>query len=304
MSTPRAYAIAVLLANGHVLVSGGIRSGRGDGNATAEIYDPDGNRWSLVANNAQIQGGQSLTVLGSGKVLMVGTSQPQLYDPDSDSWSPAGTMAFPRHTHTATLLSDGRVLIAGGFAEIASGGNPQTDTTEIYDPAANGWGRGMPMTATRAFHTATLLNDGRVLVVGGEEATGPYLATTELYDPAANHWTLAGSLSGPRGAHTASLLPDGRVLVTGGWGAGGTYASTEIYVPAPPSTAASTPTPDSGSSTAVSPAATNRALGASPLAASQGTLTRLENIWPFVVAPVLLLLAIISFRFVRRRRRI
>jgi hypothetical protein len=302
MSTPRAFAIVVSLANGRVMVSGGIRSGRGDGNATAEVYDPETNRWSLVAGNAQIQGGQTLTLLRSGKVLMVGTSQPQLYDPDTDAWSSAATMAYPRHTHTATLLNDGRVLIAGGFAETGSGGNPQTDTTEIYDPAANGWGRGGTMMATRAFHTATPLPDGRVLVVGGQAANGDYLPSTELYDPVTNRWSFAGRLSAPRGVHTASLLPDGRVLVTGGWGAGETNASAEIYEPAPRS--AATPQPSASEPVVSSPAATNPAPNASPVAASQGALSRLENVWPFLVAPVLLLLGIVSFRLVRRRRRI
>jgi hypothetical protein len=302
MSTPRAYATAVLLANGHVMVSGGIRSGRGDGNATAEVYDPVANRWSPTASNAQIQGGQTLTLLASGKVLLVGTGQPQLYDPDINSWSPAGTMAYPRHTHTATLLNDSRVLIAGGFADTGTGGNPQTDATEIYDPAANGWGRGATMMTSRAFHTATLLPNGRVLVAGGETATGPYLATTELYDPVTNRWGFAGPLSAPRGFHTASLLLDGRVLVAGGWGTGDVTPSAEVYEPLPPGSVGSTPQA-SVSSQVSSPAGTNPALSATPVAASQGALSRLANLWLFLVSPVLLLLAIVTFRFLRRRRR-
>jgi hypothetical protein len=299
MSTPRAGATAVLLANGHVLISGGIRSGAGDGQATAEIYDPDTNRWSPAGRMAQAQGGHTLTLLGTGKVLMVGGGQPQLYDPNTDSWSSAETIAYPRGAHTATLLADGRVLVAGGFGDTGAGGNPQTDTTEIYDPAANGWGRGATMMSTRSFHTATLLPDGRVLVAGGEAASGEYLPSTELYDPVTNRWSFAGPLSGPRGAHTASLLGDGRVLVTGGWGAGDTYASAEIYEPGPP-TATSPSTV--GSPVATSPAASTPSLNASPLAASQGALSRLENVWPFLLAPVVLLLAIVTFRRVRRRR--
>ena len=135
-----------------------------------------------------------------------------------------------------------------------------------------------------------------------EPANGAYLESTELYDPAANRWGFAGPLSGPRGAHTASLLGDGRVLVTGGWGAGDTYSSAEIYQPAPLS--AATAQPGATSPVASGPAATDAALTVSPLAASRSALTRLEKVWPFLVAPVVLLLGIVSFSFVRRRRRI
>jgi len=158
------------------------------------------------------------------------------------------------------------------------------------------------MMSTRSFHTATLLPEGRVLVVGGEAATGEYLPSTELYDPVTNRWSFAAPLSAPRGAHTASLLPNGRVLVTGGWGAGDTYSSAEIYEPAPAT--AATPPPSASEPVASSPASGTPALSATPVAASHGALSRLENVWPFLVAPVLLLLGIVSFRLVRRRRRI
>jgi hypothetical protein len=141
-----------------------------------------------------------------------------------------------------------------------------------------------------------------VLVAGGEAANGAYLESTELYDPVTTRWSFAGPLSAPRGAHTASLLNDGRVLVTGGWGAGNANASAEIYEPAPPGSAASTPSPTASPAFASSPNVP--ALSASPIAASRGARSRLENVWPFLVAPVLLLLAIVSVRFLRRRRRV
>jgi hypothetical protein len=67
------------------------------------------------------------------------------------------------------------------------------------------------------WHTATLLPDGRVLVVGGGNGTGP-TASEELWDPATATFSRAGSLAGARMMHTATLLPDGRVLVVGGSG--------------------------------------------------------------------------------------
>ncbi|MEZ4223312.1 MAG: kelch repeat-containing protein [Polyangiaceae bacterium] len=69
----------------------------------------------------------------------------------------------------------------------------------------------------RSAHTATLLDDGRVLVVGGESVTtrSP-LASVELYDPVTESWTEGPTLPEARSNHVAVKLSDGRVLVAGG----------------------------------------------------------------------------------------
>jgi hypothetical protein len=81
------------------------------------------------------------------------------------------------------------------------------------------------MNIARAFHTATLLQNGQVLVAGGlcthsaqcaGAGTDP-TATAELYNPATGQWTFTGSMSTPRQGHTATLLANGDVLVTGGF---------------------------------------------------------------------------------------
>jgi hypothetical protein len=95
------------------------------------------------------------------------------------------------------------------------------------------------MNQSRYGHTATLLPDGKVLVVGG------WLADTsaELYDPATGIWSVTGSTTGGhRGGHVAVLLPNGKVLVAGGQWPGTLYSRTaEIYDPA---TGTWTPTGD------------------------------------------------------------
>jgi hypothetical protein len=82
------------------------------------------------------------------------------------------------------------------------------------------------MAVARGAHTATLLSNGNVLVVGGVGVT-----QAELYNPLTNEWTLAGNLSHPRNTHTANYLYDGtdRVLVFGGAGLTKTDQVAELY---------------------------------------------------------------------------
>ena len=85
------------------------------------------------------------------------------------------------------------------------------------------------LNTARSYHTATLLLDGKVLVVGGANTVA--LASAELYDPASGTWSFTGSLNTARYGHTATLLLDGKVLVVGGAVNSVALASAEIYDP-------------------------------------------------------------------------
>ncbi len=102
---------------------------------------------------------------------------------------------------------------------------------EVYDPRADSWQAAGQLAEGRCWPTATLLADGRVLVVGGSDRTGRPVAGAELYDPLRGSWSSAGRLHVAREGHTATLLPDGQVLVAGGYN-GEALASTELYNPA------------------------------------------------------------------------
>jgi len=184
------------------------------------------------------------------------------------SWSSASPLAQARYQHTATLLSGpncgpncGKVLVSGGtkgYYLAPSGKKPDQAallSSELYDPAAGAAGK---WTATkysfsdgkgRFSHTATLLDGpacravanpppycGKVLVAGGEDATGNAVGTAELFDPATEQWVETPPGLRPRMSHTATLLKDGRVLVTGGalsetQRGRGSLATADIYDP-------------------------------------------------------------------------
>ena len=89
--------------------------------------------------------------------------------------------------------------------------------------------------ATRMWGNATLLPDGRVLVVGGGAAGSASSVTAELFDPGTGRWTATGDMVLPHSQHAAILLSSGEVLVAGGTiGPDGEepLLTTELYQPA------------------------------------------------------------------------
>jgi WD40 repeat protein len=123
-----------------------------------------------------------------------------------------------RSVMRALLLA---TLLAGGLAAVAED-NPLKRCKNHYilrqlgcmvdeDPA--GWILAAPLRTYHGAHTATLLQDGRVLVAGD---TGVPEMTAEIYDAAADSWTLTAPMTRDRSGHTATRMTDGRVLVVGG----------------------------------------------------------------------------------------
>ncbi|MBN2196751.1 MAG: hypothetical protein JW751_28350 [Polyangiaceae bacterium] len=102
--------------------------------------------------------------------------------------------------------------------------------SQIPTLVANSWTTPGCLTRSRARHLATRLEDGRVLVAGGELGSRP-LATAELYDPETGTWTGTGALATARTLFGSVELEDHRILVAGGWGPSGRLASAELYDP-------------------------------------------------------------------------
>jgi hypothetical protein len=127
-----------------------------------------------------------------------------------------GSMATPRTSFTATLLQDGRVLVAGGVTPDPERVTDKVSSAaELYDPASGIFTPTGSLLGARAGHTATLLEDGRVLIVGGTGGRG-HAREAELYDPMEGTFSSAGTLGATQQGHSATRLIDGTVLITGG----------------------------------------------------------------------------------------
>ena len=233
----REFHTATLLANGKVLVAG---SGNQDGYclnglSSAELYDPVANSFALTGAMTIGRYAHTATLLANGKVLMTGgfssesdcpgagitpaLTTAELFDPFNGSFAATGSMAEDRGGHTATLLTSGKVLIVGG-GKVGGDAPPffgdGSVAAEVYDPTTGAFTSTGNMGTGRVGQTATLLNDGKVLIAGGWTGSQP-IATAELYDPGTGTFSLTGSLTSARAGHTATALQDGRVLITGGF---------------------------------------------------------------------------------------
>lgn len=237
MTYKRNLHTATLLVDGRVLVAGGLSSS--GARASTELYDPATAKWTTTGYMNDKRQRHTATRLADGKVLVMGglgktdyvaIASAELYDPATGKWTLTGSMNFARDYHTSTLLADGKVLVTGGRHEIGDAIGVALASAELYDPATGKWTVTGSLNYGRQIHTATLLTDGKVLVVGGVDIDVKQLKSAEIYDPATGKWHTTGSMTYEREDHTATLLADGKVLVVGGIN-NLTRASVEIYDP-------------------------------------------------------------------------
>lgn len=270
MAVTRTGDTATLLPDGRVLLVGGTDA-QGVPLASAEIYDPQtGTSTPTSGTMHWARAYHRATLLSDGTVLITGgigangapLNTAEIFDPTTGMFTPTiGNMQVARAHHTATLLENGLVLLTGGadysthdVCNISSCGHTAVwidgeSSAEIYNPSTGSFTLTGSMQVGRWDHTATLLPDGRVLILGGGHASelhgwgmygSPYgvwsvVAEVELYDPSTGKFTAGGSLNSARAAHTATLLPSGLVFVAGGESYGPYGASfqntTELFDP-------------------------------------------------------------------------
>ncbi|MFO0755310.1 MAG: DNRLRE domain-containing protein [Byssovorax sp.] len=235
MAIGRFTQASVALADGRVLVAGGVNS---SGYLTsAEIYDPVTATWSATGSLNEARGQFTMSLLPNGQVLVVGgfagqtsPTSVEMYDPATGTFSIVGSIGV-RSAHTATTLTDGRILIAGG-----NSGSGILMNGMVYDPATATWTVTGAISKPHQAHAATRLADGRVLITGnnsGNNTTTQQMGA-DIYNPATNTWSPAatGYMKSARYWHVSGLLPSGKVIIAGGGtGFNGYSSSAEVYDP-------------------------------------------------------------------------
>ncbi len=233
LPAPRYQHQALALANGGVMVVGGLDDGFAP-LRTALISDGRLAGWSVSRTFDRVDA--RACVLASGKVLVTGgrydgaggdakSATCELYDPSSGTWSPTGALHVGRYLHVIEALADGGAVVIGGISDATDPMDPGNDhiahenPIERFDPATGHW-TALPAIVAAASATSVTLSDGRVLVMGGFRGmdSGSLDPGGWMFDPADNSARVAGSwsASGYWVDFALAALPEGRALRAGG----------------------------------------------------------------------------------------
>jgi hypothetical protein len=237
MANMRSGPAGALLPDGRVLVAGGYG---GSFLQSAEAFIPASGTFSSAGIGPMTSQRSSAggAPLADGRVVLAGglplsaMDSAEIFNPTTGGFTAAaGTLNTPREEPVAAKLADGRVLFAGGYDP---GSAPSyLRSAEIFNPATGSFSLlSSVMGARRDYAAAAPLEDGRVLIVGGDNGGSPALASAEVYNPATNSFSAVGSMGTPRSGPSAAPLPDGRVLVVGGNDGTTNLASAEVFNPA------------------------------------------------------------------------
>jgi len=227
MLEARASAACVVLGDGRVLAIGG-----SDGTgalSSAEIYDPQSDSWTAASSMAIPRAGHTATVSPWGAIIVAGgepSGTVEMYLTNG-VFTTLGKLASGRTGYAVAAVPGHKILFIGG-----SEGAAPTASIEMVDADRNQLAPIGTMLAPRQNLAASVLYDGTVLITGGIDAEGKYLASTEIFDPSSGRSTPGPAMATARANHQSIVLPNnGQVLLAGGENSDGALASSEIYAP-------------------------------------------------------------------------
>jgi hypothetical protein len=226
MIRARSSHTATLLGDNQVLMAGSFPWTNTESLMRAELYDPVAGAFAATPSMLGSRSSHTATLLPSHNVFVAGglDSSTETFDVTTKTFSLSTPLLVGRRAHTATMLRNGKVLLVGGWTT-GSLDNPSTlASAELYDAATGAVSSTGPLAVARADHTASMLPDGRVLILGGWSGSftaiagyvGGPVAMAEVYDPTTGAFSYAGSVGTARYSHAVTTLPDGTIMILGG----------------------------------------------------------------------------------------
>lgn len=143
-----------------------------------------------------------------------------IYDPLANTWAIGPDLPKPLFA-AAVAVADTKMIVVGG-ARLGEGANDPDEilaTTQVFDSVNARWINGSPDMPTPRQGAAAVTVDGKVWVIGGQEAKGSPSRAVEVFDPAVGTWTRRAPLRTPRAFPAAGVVKDGantRIVVAGG----------------------------------------------------------------------------------------
>ena len=193
----------------HVYVAGGHSFGR----ASARFFRLDGSSWIELAPMRHPRGGHALVAAASrlyaigGNSAAANVAPAEVYDLQTSGWSDLPALPVPRN-HVSGFVFGLSVCVAGGRS-------PGTARVDCFDPGSSTWARAPDLPQPTSGAGATALEDGRAVILGGEDAQESRIVdlVAQLPDPVA--WTVQGAMLVPRHGFELALF-EGRAWACGG----------------------------------------------------------------------------------------
>lgn len=222
MNEKRRYHAGVKLENGNILITGGYTSTQNIGSNESELFNINTLKWNTFIPMNKGRGSHNLLKLKDGSIIAIGgfdEKTNEILDKNYSQWTYTDTLKTSRwYGQSVVMMQNSNVMIIGGFkGSIIDPSKRAFKECEIFSYLERTWELTAELNTGRYYHTSTVLQDGRILVTGGETINNGIviLNSCEIFNPITRNWTIVEPMRYSRTGHSATLLNNGKVLIIG-----------------------------------------------------------------------------------------